>query len=320
MPETRSALQPIFLAGPTASGKSSIALELARRMQGEIISVDSMQVYRGMDIGTAKPTASERAAIPHHVIDVVSLDEGFDAARFVRMATDAVAEIQGRGKVPYFCGGTGLYFTGYLHGLGRGPAPSPELRSRLETLTLEQLVGDLVGMDREAPLRVDLQNRRRVIRALEVLTLTGQPLAAQRSDWSGRIVHGLPFAALRRSRDDLAQRIERRVEAMFAAGLVEETLQLLTTGLRENPTAAQALGYRQVMEHLAGERSLADTIELVKIRTRQFAKRQMTWLRGQLAPEWFDLPVGQPDGECISRLEVFFRERQATTSLPPPPC
>jgi tRNA dimethylallyltransferase len=283
--------RPIFIAGPTAVGKSEVALLLAERVGGEIISVDSMQVYRGLDLGTAKPSDEERARIPHHLIDVIDLTEPFDAARFVDLARKAVGEIRSRGRIPIFCGGTGLYFKAYLEGLGEAPPSDPGLRARLEKTTIEELLRELAERDPVTYEGIDRQNPRRVIRALEVIRLTGKPFSEQRAGWKRRDAKPVipNFFGLHRSSADLHDRINVRVDEMFRRGLVAETGRLLKQGLAENRTAMQALGYRQVVEHLDGRRSLAETIELVKIRTRQFAKRQMTWFRRQLNATWIQV-------------------------------
>ncbi|MEO5804470.1 MAG: tRNA (adenosine(37)-N6)-dimethylallyltransferase MiaA, partial [Verrucomicrobiota bacterium] len=176
--------QPIFIAGPTAVGKSAIALELAQRLDGEIISVDSMQVYRGLDIGTAKPTRAEREKIPHHLIDVANLDETFDAAKFCALAGKAVSEIRSRNRLPIFCGGTGFYFKAFLEGLGDAPPANLELRRALETTSLADLLEELKQKDGVTFDKIDRQNPRRVIRAVEVIRLTGKPVSEQRSTWS----------------------------------------------------------------------------------------------------------------------------------------
>ncbi len=270
----------ILLAGPTAVGKSDAAILLAERVGGEIISVDSMQVYRGLDIGTAKPDLSERARVAHHLIDILDVTESFDAAAFVRLARAALEDIARRGKVPILCGGTGLYFQALTGGLGQAPPSNPGVRSELEALPTEQLLEELAARDPVTHGSIDRANRRRVVRALEVIRLTGKPFSDLRSDWSqgGGLGGGRCFL-LTRSSSDLQQRINVRVDAMFQKGLVAETERMLAKGLGENRTARQALGYRQISEHLAGERSLDQTIKLVKIRTRQFAKRQSTWFR-----------------------------------------
>jgi tRNA dimethylallyltransferase len=311
-----SSVTPILIAGPTAVGKSEVALLLAEKLNGEIISIDSMQVYRGLDIGTAKPSAADRARVPHHLIDVVAVTERFDAARFVSFARVAVAEIQSRQRLPIFCGGTGLYFKAFLNGLGDSPPADPTLRAELESTSMEELLRELKESDPTTYEKIDRQNPRRVIRAIEVIRLTGKPFSAQRADWKcevrspkSEVIFGLA-----RKPEDLRVRIDARVDEMFRCGLVAETESLLKCGLAENKTAMQALGYRQVVEHLRGEHSLAETIELVKIGTRQFAKRQLTWFRKQMEMDWMEITgienmEATADG-IVSRL----RESQGRTA------
>jgi tRNA dimethylallyltransferase len=283
---------PVLLAGPTACGKSEVALRLAEKLGGEIVSVDSMQVYRGLDLGTAKPSPADRARVPHHLIDVVELTEPFDAARFSRLARQAMAEIQSRGRRPILCGGTGLYFKAFSEGLGEAPPANTQLRAELETRPLADLLRELAERDPETYQTIDRQNPRRVVRAVEVLRLTGKPFSQQRAAWQNApegAGQTMNFFGLTRSTADLQQRIAARVDEMFHRGLVAESKRLLELGLAQNRTAMQALGYRQVIEHLHGQRDLAETIELVKIRTRQFAKRQMTWFRKHAHLKWIHL-------------------------------
>ena len=308
-------LRCVFIAGPTAVGKSEIALALAEQLGGEIITVDSMQVYRGLDIGTAKPSPADRARVPHHLIDICDLTESFDAAQFIRRAQKAVEEIQLRGRVPVFCGGTGLYFKAFLSGLGEAPSANPELRAELEAASFEALLRELRERDPAAYEKIDKQNPRRVIRAVEVIRLTGKKFSEQRAEWkvgSSRCDDRTAQRAVAaiycftRQPADLHARINIRVDEMFRRGLVDETRELLQRGLAENKTAMQAIGDRQVVEHLRGERNLAETIELVKIKTRQFAKRQLTWFRRQLDPEWIEL---KPDDSLETVLANLQRER-----------
>ena len=297
--------RPVFLAGPTAAGKSEIALTLAKRLGGEIVSVDSMQVYRGLDIGTAKPTPAERVSVPHHLIDAVELDEAFDAARFVALARQAVKEIQSRDATPVFCGGTGLYFKAFLEGLGDVPPSDPALRATLEASPLDELLRELELHDPVTFNTIDRRNPRRVVRAVEVIRLTGKTFSKQRAIWNDATVtaeDATGLFAVTRTAADLHSRINTRVDAMFNHGLVEETRQLLTRGLEKNPTAMQAIGYRQVVEHLRGERGLDETIQLVKARTRQFAKRQLTWFRHKLAVEWIELDAGTRTDQVVERI------------------
>ncbi len=299
---TASSQLPIFLAGPTAVGKSAIALTLAEKIGGEIISVDSMQVYRGLDLGTAKPSPAERARVPHHLVDVCDLNEAFDAAQFVRLAERAVAEIQSRGRTPIFCGGTGLYFKAYLDGLGEAPATDAKLRAELETTPLEMLLAELRARDPATFEMIDRQNPRRVVRAVEVIRLTGKKFSAQRAEWKTQNskLKTQNYFCFTRSAEDLHRRIHVRVDEMFRRGLVAETEQLLKRGLVENKFALQAIGYRQAVEHLRGERTLAETMERVKIRTRQLAKRQLTWFRRHGDCAWLELNPNETIEETLA--------------------
>ncbi len=304
---------PIFIAGPTAAGKSAVAMNLADLCHGEIISVDSMQVYRGLDIGTAKPSLADRRRVPHHLIDVVELTDTFDAAQFVRRARKAVSEIQARGRRAIFCGGTGLYFKAFLEGLGETPPADAALRAELEATPLPDLLRELAERDPVTFQKIDRLNPRRIIRAVEVIRQTGRPLSEQMAPWqkplaSAANATALPQATasylfgLTRSADDLCRRIETRVEEMFERGLVQETERLLPFGLARNRTARQALGYRQVAEYLQGVRSLPDTIAQVKQRTRQLAKRQKTWFKGQMTLAWLEMRPGEPPVAIAERI------------------
>lgn len=296
-------MKPILIAGPTASGKSDVAVALALRLGGEILSVDSMQVYQGLDVGTAKPSDEDRRTVPHHLIDLLPLDSAFDAARFVEEAERRIAEITGRGAVPILCGGTGLYFNAWLNGLGSAPAPDPGLRAELEALPTEVLLDELARRDWETFDSIDIRNRRRLVRAVEVIRLTGRPFSSQRAAWPEKAagLAGRSFG-LRRNPDDLTRRIQDRVDRMFAQGLVEETRQALPAGLDRNRVALQAIGYRQVVEHLQGLRGYRDTVELVKSKTRQFSKRQRTWFENQMDLDWLEIEPNETPGQTAERL------------------
>ncbi len=292
----------VFLGGPTASGKSAVALALAERLNGAIISVDSMQVYRGLDIGTAKPSAAERARVPHYLLDVADIDQPFDAACFVRLAREAVAEIRSQGRVPVFCGGTGLYFKVLLEGVGESPGSDPAVREALAATPLETMLEELHARDPLTYERIDRQNPRRVIRALAVIRATGRPFSEMRAAWTEEDQPPRFFVVLAREAEDLKQRIDARVDAMFREGLVEETRVLLERGLARNLTAMQAIGYRQVVEYLQGVRSMEETVALVKSRTRKFAKRQLTWYKYQTQARWLTLGPEAQAGKVAQQL------------------
>jgi tRNA dimethylallyltransferase len=223
----------------------------------------------------------------------------------VRLARRAMEEIQARGRTPIFCGGTGLYFTAFLEGLGEAPPADEKLRAELESAPLAQLLAELRERDPAIFATIDRKNPRRVLRAIEVIRLTGRKYSEQRAAWasaSRNTGHASPRFCFTRQPDDLRQRINARVDEMFARGLVEETRRLLPLGLAENQTAMQAIGYRQVVEHLRDKRGLAETIELVKIRTRQFAKRQRTWFRRHGNWQWLELKPGETAGETRARI------------------
>lgn len=304
MDDVVSGCEPVFLCGPTASGKSAVALALAERLGGEIVSVDSMQVYRGLDVGTAKPTARERGRVRHHLIDILDLQESFDAARFVALAGPLAAGLVARGRCPVFCGGTALYFQAYLCGLDVVVAPDPALRARLEALPLEALVAELAQVDPDAPAQVDCANKRRVVRAIEAVRGSGRPLRELRRRREHPSRARPRVLVLRREPADLRARIECRVERMFADGLVEETRRLLDAGLRQNRTASQAIGYRQVVDHLDGRLSLEAVREQVRWKTWQYARRQMIWFRTQWESVWVDAGAQESAATIAERIAV----------------
>ena len=287
--------RPIFIAGPTACGKSDVAMEVARHTGGGIVSVDSMQVYRGMDLGTAKPSAEEQAAIRHHLIDITELTESYDAATFISQAQEAAAVEE----QAIFCGGTGLYFQALLEGLGDAPRANAKIRAELENTATEKMIEELAEKDPVTHGTIDLQNRRRLVRAVEVIRVTGEPFSEQRAEWTSQVPEG--FFLVQREVEDLRKRIEERVDQMFATGLVDETRALLPA-LEQNRTASQALGYRQVLDHLRGERDLPDTIALVKSRTWQFAKRQQTWFRKLKGATYLQVAAGEEPAATARRI------------------
>ncbi len=282
----------VIVLGPTAVGKSRVAVDLALRFGGEVIGGDSIQVYRGFDIGTDKPTAAERRGVRHHLIDIVGPEVQFTAADFVREALAAVDEIVSRGHLPLIAGGTGLYIKALVDGLFPGPGRDPAVRASLEAEAREEgldgLFRRLQAVDPEYARKVRNRDRVRIIRALEVHAATGQPISEHfhrtESPVKGRNILRL---GLRLERDALYRRIEDRVERMFERGLVEEVRGLLERGVAEDAPPFRALGYSHVLRLLRGEISRKEAMASTKTDTRRYAKRQMTWFRKMDGVAWF---------------------------------
>ena len=273
-----------YLTGPTASGKTGVAMELAERLNAEIISLDSMAVYREMDIGTAKPSDDQRNAVPHHLLDVVSPDEDFSLSQYLDLAHQCIEDIRSRDREVLFVGGTPLYLKSMLRGLFHGPPADWEFRNAIEeelkTVGTEALHQRLQQVDPLLADKLHPNDKRRIIRALEVYRVTGEPLShLQREFEEGRTAEQCRVFALQWPRDVLHHRMEARVDDMFERGLLEEINQLLQRYGDLSRTATQAVGYREGLAHLRGETELATCIELVKARTRQFGRRQETWFR-----------------------------------------
>ncbi len=274
----------IYLTGPTASGKSAVGVALAVRLGAEVIALDSMTLYRGLDIGTAKPTSAERGGIPHHLIDVLDPWESASVADYRKAAGRIVLEVEGRGNRPLFVGGTALYLKALLRGLFEGPGADPALRKALEDEA--DRLGDraihdrLAAVDPPSAARLHPNDRRRVVRALEVAAATGRPLSEHQLEHDRPAPPGLPVFALERPRAELRDRIDRRVERMFADGLVAEVRRLQAGPRPLSPVAAQGVGYREVIDLLEGRIDLPAALGQSQARTRQFAKRQATWFRG----------------------------------------
>lgn len=273
------------LTGPTGSGKSRLALELAERHAAEILSMDSMALYRGLDIGTAKPTAADRRRVPHHLIDVLDPWQSSSVAWWLDQARACCQDIRRRGKRVLIVGGTPLYLKALLHGLFDGPPADAALRQRLTQEAGQHgsaaLHARLSAVDPAAATRLHPNDLRRVIRALEVWELTGRPISAWQQQWANppAVAQAPRVVWLDLPRTELYERINRRVEQMFTDGLVEEVRTLRALPRPLSREACQALGYREVFAHLDGHASLADTIALVQTHSRQFAKRQITWFR-----------------------------------------
>ena len=285
----------IAIVGPTASGKSSLALRLARAHRGEIVSCDSLQVYRGLDIGSAKATVEERREVRHHLIDVVDPGALFSAAEYARLARAAVAEITGRGRLPIVAGGTGLYLKALLEGLFDGPARDEARRRRLEGLAErlgDERVHRLLGrLDPKAAARIRPRDRVRIVRALEVYWATGRPISdQQRAGAEPLSGHRVFLVGLAPDRDALRRVVERRTRAMLEGGLVEEVRGLLDQGYGPELRPLQAIGYREAVAVIRGEMTPEEAEQAIVTATMRFAKRQMTWFRHQADVTWFTDP------------------------------
>ena len=279
MPGKEAAVPPkiLVITGPTASGKTALAVELAKLRGGEVVSADSMQIYRGMDIGTAKPTKAEMAEVPHHMIDVADPQDNYSCADYAKEASEILADIQARGKTPIFCGGTGLYLESVLYeGAYTSPEADEALREKLWAKTAEENHAELMKIDPEAAAAIHPNNRKRVIRALEIYLVSGKT----KTEWDkentrGTLKEGAEIYVLTSSdREALYKRIDTRVDLMLEAGLLDEV-----KGLALDPvtTAGQAIGYKELNGYFAGQATLEEAIDKIKQASRNYAKRQLTW-------------------------------------------
>lgn len=306
-PDVRPAI--VVIVGPTASGKTDLAVALAERFGGEIVNADSRQVYRGMDIGTAKPSPAVRARIPHHLVDIRNPDEPFSLHDFLVLADAAIRDICRRGRLPFVVGGTGQYVWALVEGWHAPPvAPDPELRAELAARAAREgaatLHAELAALDPAAAQSIDPRNVRRVIRALEVIHVTGRLFSAQRRR------AGAPYRTLvlglRLSRETLYRRIDRRVEVMFASGLVDEVQRLLAAGYGCDLPALRSIGYAEVCSYLRGDRTLAEAIAQTKIATHRLARMQANWFRASDPRiHWLDAETGPPVAEAAELVRRF---------------
>jgi tRNA dimethylallyltransferase len=300
---------PLALVGPTASGKSEASLELGRRMGAEIVLVDSMTLYRGMDVGTAKPSAEERAGIPHHLVDVADPREPFSVARFQTLAQEALAGIASRGRLALLVGGSGLYFRAVVDDL-EFPGTAPALRRTLEAeaaaLGPSTLYRRLAAFDAAAAAKIEPSNARRTVRALEVAALTGRPFSSFAEAWDRYSEGRVRAAGVTLSPDVLRARIEERVRRQYEGGLVDEVRALVDRGFGRFLTASRAIGYAEVAEHLAARLSLEEAAERTVRRTRALARRQMAWFRRDPRIRWFH---AGPDGAAglVDALQEYYR-------------
>ncbi|HVP40257.1 MAG TPA: tRNA (adenosine(37)-N6)-dimethylallyltransferase MiaA, partial [Candidatus Saccharimonadales bacterium] len=294
------------LVGPTAVGKTEVALELAGLLEAEILSVDSRQVFRGLDIGTAKPSAAERARVPHHLVDLIEPGESLSAGEFRRRFDAAEAELRARGVRALAVGGSGLYLRAVTHGLFEGPPARADLRAAWQRRSSEELHAELAAADPEAAARLSPRDRQRVVRALEVFHTVGRPLTRLHRERPGA---GRPMAlvGLERPREELYARIGRRVDAMVAAGLEQEARRLWELRLPPGAAAVKTVGYREWFALFEGRAVRDQVVEDIRRHTRQYAKRQLTWFRAQPGIRW--LPGGGP-GEAGRVARRAFEELQ----------
>ena len=295
----------ICVVGPTASGKTALAVELAKLTGGEVVSCDSMQIYRRLDIGTAKPTLEEMQGIAHHMIDICEPDEDFSVGRYVQMATPIVEDILARGKTVIIAGGTGLYVDNLIRGGEFAPTPSTgcrkKLEARLQSEGLEALIAELREIDPTA-LEKSQRNPRRIIRGLEVYLETGETITAHNARTAAippkfdPLWIGTDFT----NRQDLYDRIDLRVELMVKAGLLEEIREVLSSGIPEKATAMQAIGYKEFIDALAGRSTIPQAIAQVQLSSRRYAKRQQTWFRRNEKIHWLLRRKDQPAAEIFS--------------------
>ena len=304
----------ICIAGPTASGKTALAVELAKELNGEVVSCDSMQVYKRMDIGTAKPSIDEMQGIVHHMIDVAEPDEDFSVSRYCAMAAPMVEDIIARGKTAIIAGGTGLYMDSLIQGNDFAPFPSTGVREKLEQEAAEKgiqtLYDRLSAIDPEAAGRLHLSDKKRIIRALEVYLETGETITEHNRKTQllpprfTPLWLGLDFE----NRADLYERIDRRVGLMLEMGLIDEIQGLLAAGIPEKCTALQAIGYKEFVAALNGECTVEEAADLVRQSSRRYAKRQLTWFRRNKAIHWLVRKPGQSGEEILASARQIFQE------------
>ena len=304
----------ICIAGPTASGKTALAVELAKELDGEVVSCDSMQLYRRMDIGTAKPTREEMQGIPHHMLDVAEPTEDFSVSRYCALATPIVDNILSRRKTAIIAGGTGLYMDALIRGNNFAPYPSTGMREKLEAQAdaegMEKMMALLRSIDPESAARLHLADRKRIIRALEVYYETGQTITAHnlKTQSVPPRYEAVWFALEDTDRAVLYKRIDDRVKKMLQAGLIDEIKMLLATGIPEKCTAMQAIGYKEFVDALKGNCTIEDATAQVQQSSRRYAKRQLTWFRQNERIHWLRRAPGEDTAQILMRARQTLAE------------
>ena len=288
----------IVIAGPTATGKTDLSIELAGKIKGEVISADSMQVYKGLDVGTAKATLDQMARVPHHLIDIREINEPYNAAAYARDAYEAISHIMAENKVPIVVGGNGFYLQSLLYGPPEGPPSDPEIRKKLEEdlekFGVEMLFAKLKAFDPSYAQTITLQDKHKIVRALEIITVTGKKVSDFPKPTEKKPVDAFEFICffIYYPKPILYERIEKRCDIMLQEGLIDETIRMKEKGLEENSSAASAIGYRQVLDYLKTNQTPKDYSDFVaefKKASRNYAKRQFTWFRKQPLFDWIDL-------------------------------
>lgn len=310
--QTWSVPEVLVITGPTASGKSEVSLILAEKLGTEIVSADSMQVYRGLEIGTAKPSKEDLSRVRHHLIDIVDFGEQFDVYEYQKQARGALRKIIKEHGVAILTGGTGLYIRAAIEDLKFPPKEEhvrKELEAELEKHGEEKLFRQLREVDPAAAEEIDPKNTRRVIRALEVFRITGKPFSRILVDWADRTtIFSTKIFVISRPREELYDRINRRVDKMIQSGLVEETEGLVKKGFKERLTSWQAIGYKEIIDFLEGSKSLEQAAEEIKTRTRKYAKRQLTWFRSDPRIIWIDASRGETPIEMADKIIKELKE------------
>ena len=291
----------IIIAGPTGAGKSETAIMVAEKIGGEIVSADSMQIYKGMDIGTSKVTEKEKRSVPHHMISIIEPAEPYSAAKFKRAAEKIMDSIKNRGKVPVLTGGTGFYIHAIIRGLFEAPEPGGKVREKLRNLEKEKGVKYLFSMlkkkDPDEARVIDSSNPRRVIRALETIEAAGEKVSTLKKTAPGRAYKDrYCFFVLKAEREKLRERIDKRVDDMMAGGLIDEVKALRKKGVDESAPSMQAIGYKEALACIKGRISKTEAVQRIKINTRKYAKRQVTWFKKYKEAEWIDVTSLAPAG------------------------